>query len=290
VCVIIDAHMRFQGDVLRRVIERASTCSLAVPFCHHNERCDFTSGDGHYYAGGRIVFRSRDGNEFKPLDAKWARDNRAGPRGCVMGACYGFRRDWYMTTGGQPLSILSGWGCDEQVLSIAAWQTGQQVEVVGGHVAHRWRPRPPWPVPPGAAAAVLASRIAMIQALVINATDRRELLAWIGAREMEGPQRMEIERLRRAMLVAPRSWSDWRRTVCEPEEIDGRQAARPVAAVQVQTPNIRVPRHGIQCPHCKDFHDNPPVTNTYGNGNKRHECPTCGLPFISFPSRSMAVA
>lgn len=287
VIIIIDAHMRFKADVLAKMIKQVyKNGGLLVPFCHHNEDCSFAGKDGHYYAGARIVFKSRDGHEFKPLDAKWSRDNSPGERSCVMGACYAFRRDWYMGDAGQPLAILNGWGCDEQVLSIAAWMTGQKIEVIDGHVAHRYRPRPPWTPSRKAIESVTGSRIAMIQSIVSDATDRRELFSWMNAREPDVHPTDAVNRFRAAMLGAPRNWRSWKAMVCEPQEIDGEQfGIRHVSttAKRPSTPTIRVPRHGIECPHCHEAHDTPLVTHTYPNGNKRHTCPTCGNPFMSYP-------
>lgn len=285
VIIIIDAHMRFRGRVLSMMAKAAwQSGDLLTPFCHHNAECSFEGNGGHYYAGARIVFKARDGREFKPLDAKWSRDSEPGARGCVMGACYAFRRDWYMGEAGQPLSILSGWGCDEQVLSISAWMTGHGVGVFNGHVAHRWRARPPWSPSRKAIDQVSASRVAMIQAFVSDATDRAELLSWGNLRDQ--PVTKEVERLRMVMLAAPRTWRAWKSEVCEPDELDGRQAHRPAPGAghdrRIHTPNLLVPRIGITCPHCSTSHESPRVTHVYPGGNKRHICPTCGNPFMSF--------
>lgn len=291
VIIIIDAHMRFQGDVLQRLAAHVKqNGGLATALCHHNEQCSFTGKDGHYYAGARIVIKSRDGTEQKPLDAKWARDNKPGERPCVMGACYAFRSDWYFEAG-QPLAVLQGWGCDEQVLSIAAWLTGHMPVVIDGHVAHRWRPSPPWDVSPQERAAVKASRAAMVHCLVSNATDRHELVAWGGLPEV--PFSAVNERFRLAMLNAPRKWIDWRAQVCEPEELDGKQNLPPSSMTstprRLNTPNILVPRSGIRCPHCAFVDERPEVLHTYANGNKRHRCGRCGNPFMSFLHKAAAV-
>ena len=288
VVIIIDAHMRFQGDVLARMVrEVRESGGLLVPFCHHNEQTSFTANSGHYYAGARIVFRSRDGNEFKPLDAKWARDNKAGDKGCVMGACYAFGRDWYMGIGGQPLSVLSGWGCDEQLLSISAWMTGHRVRVIDSHVAHLWRPRPPWTPSARAVHSVSASRIAMIQALVSDATDRRNLLSWCNLSEPQSGPSPYVERLRKAMLSASRGWRQWKNHVCEPEEIDGKQLAPEDRPQQLHQTRIVVERPEIQCPNCRrafDVYDLPPVLHTYPNARRSHRC-MCGNMFMTAPQR-----
>lgn len=284
VILIIDAHMRFQGDVLARMVAHVKKHSgLVTALCHHNEECSFTGKGGHFYAGARIVYRVRDDQGQKVLDAKWARDNTPGERACVMGACYAFRRDWYYDAG-QPLSILTGWGCDEQVLSIAAWLTGHMPLVLDGHVAHRWRSSPPWAVTREERMAVIASRAAMVHCLVSNASDRQDLIAWGNLPDV--PFSPAVERFKNAMVNARRKWRAWRAQVCEPDEIDGRQ--EPVATIPTSTPRRfhsqtpLVARTGTKCPHCGNIHEHPPVTHTYPNGNKRHQCPTCANFFMSY--------
>ena len=292
VIIIIDPHMRFRGDVLRKLaLHVKESGGLATTLCHHNEDCSFTAKNGSVYAGARIVYRAKNGTERVPLCGKWSRETTPGPRGCVMGACYDFRRDWYYDVG-QPLAALPGWGCDEEALSIAAWCSGTTPEVLDGHVAHRWRARPPWNISSAEAADVFHSRCSLVQAVVSEVGARRELLAWAAAQNNAPipPMSPETDRFRMAMLRQPRSWLEWRAAVCESDEIDGVQEKKP--AVAVNRPIIRAPqvsnpavtRHGITCPHCHevfDTLDSASVTNTYPNGNRRHICPMCKNPFVS---------
>lgn len=290
VICIIDAHMRFQGDVLARMARHvAKTGGLVCPLVHHNDRCAI---DGNHYAGARIVYKSQWNGKHYALEAKWSRELTPGPRGCVMGACYVFRRDWYMQAG-QPLAALPGWGCDEEALSIAAWMSGHTPEVFDGHAAHLYRPRPPWIVTPEDHAAAHASRMALIHCVATDATDRRELEQWQRARVPEGIPSCntpEAERFRLALLAMPRKWRAWRDAVCEPDEIDGVQAGavpvpvdRPKQGPTPPRPTPTTPMHGCICRHCQTVHDpvKLPVSHTYPNGNRRHTCPACGNPFIS---------
>jgi SAM-dependent methyltransferase len=290
VICVIDAHMRFEGDVLARMARHvARSGGLVCPMVHHNAECSMT---GPHYAGARIVYRAKDGNAQNALAGKWSRDLTPGPRGCVMGACYVFRRDWYMLAG-QPLAALPGWGCDEEALSIAAWLSGHTPEVFDGHAAHLYRPRPPWAVTDADHAAVHASRIALVHCVATDLTDRRELETWQRARVPEGIPACtspEAERFRVALLAMPRKWRQWRQAVCEPDELDGVQAG--AVAIPVDRPKERpsAPRptpttmmHGVTCTHCRSVFDPLKIrtVNTYPNGNRRHICPQCGNPFIS---------
>ena len=289
VVVIIDPHMRFKGDVIKRLAKRAhATGGLIVPFCHHGSPLSLDTPN--HYAGGRILYKVKDSQGKKALDAKWSTDLTAGPRGCVMGACYAFPRQWYMDVG-QPLAMLPGWGGDEEALSIAAWMSGHTPEVIDGHVAHLWRASPPWMVTTQEAQAAQMSRRAIICSVVSEVGARRELLAWCGYQAaVETP---EITRFRAALLKLPRKWGQWRDSVCEPEEIDGKQIKVPEVAVDrpvkqathVTNPVVIVP--GIKCPHCASVHADLPVEHSYAN-SRRHKCPVCGNPFISMFKPGMA--
>lgn len=300
--ILIDAHMRFQGDVLRRMGKQVKTGGgLLVPFCWHNAECAIgtinTKGAG-YYAGARIAYKCTEGAVKTSLAAKWSKDPKAGPRSCVMGACYAFRRDWYYRVG-QPLSMLTGWGCDEELLSIACWMSGTMPEVIYGHVAHRWRERTPWPVSHQEQVNARHSHSAMINTIVTDPAERADLDAFGGLRGWKPSP--ESERFRAALLTLPRSYNQWRDEVCDDEETDGRKTgkhpiqhalmAQHVKNVSGQgaqvprhnVPNIVVPLHGVACPKCKHAHDpyKLRVTHTFPNGNRRHICQQCGTPFIS---------
>lgn len=226
VIIVADAHMRFQGKVLRdlsRSIQKRG--GLAVPFCHHNEECSFVSTP---YAGARIVYKAQDGREKHALSAKWSKQTEVGKRGAVMGACYAFRRDWYMGMG-RPLAALQGWGCDEEILSICSWISGFDPVLFDGHVAHRYRQRPPWPVLDSDHQGHHASRMALINAVVMDPAESADLKAWQrswvpeGIRDVVTP---EIEAVRQAIMKCKRTWSQWRKEICEPEEINGVQQSR----------------------------------------------------------------
>ena len=327
VIIIIDAHMRFMGDTLTMLANHVRKHGgIAMPLVHHNPLCAFegfydliSGADIHasgpqpgvgdasrVYAGARIVYRAKDGQAKYALSAKWSKDIKPGPRGAVMGACYAFRRDWYYSVG-QPLAALPGWGCDEEALSISAWMSGHMPVVLDCRAAHRWRNRTPWNVSSEECARVLQSRMALIHAVVTEAGARRELEEWQRSWVREGipaSNTPEAERWRLALLKQPRKWAQWRKEVCEPDEIDGVQIPPiQVAADESQRSGVKnqksdgkheapkvtrvqnpvVIQHGVQCPHCGTNHDplKLEVTHVFPNGNRRRMCPACQNPFIS---------
>lgn len=287
VIIVIDSHMRFAGDALAVMARDAwQNGGVCCPVTWHNESCSFEGGN---YYGARIVYRAKDGRSFTALAGKWARSRAPGPCGCVMGGCYAFRRDWYYEVG-QPLSMLPGWGCDEEALSVASWLSGVTPRCVDASVAHRYRARPPWNVMSREFAAVYGGRMALIHAVVTEASARRELEEWTRSGVPEGVPSCaspEAERFRVALLRQPRKWAQWRAQVCEPDELDGEQARppRPVdtPARRTPAPQVIVPLSGVTCAHCRTSHDpvRVGVVHTYPNGNRRHLCPACGNYFIS---------
>lgn len=287
VIVIIDAHMRFKGDALAQMAKHAAKSGLCCALTYHNEACSFT---GNPYSGARIVFKALDGRTHTALAGKWSRETKPGPRGCVMGGAYAFRRDWYYHVG-QPLSMLPGWGGDEEALSIASWLSGQTPTCLDVEVAHRYRARPPWNTQTAEFSAVRAGRHALINAVVTEITARNELTEWQKRGVCGDPAftvSPECERFRLALLELPRKWAEWRAQVCEPEEIDGVQAGKPTP-VDTKNPRIKVQNpviatEGIKCRHCSTVHDplGLKVQDVYANGNRRFRCPKCGNNFIVF--------
>ena len=288
VIVILDAHMRFQGDVLRRMVKEVrANGGLLCPLCHHNADCSFDAHGGSYYAGAEIVYRAAwragEREERHALCWKWSTDSKPGPRGCVGGACYVFRRDWYMSAG-QPLAALPGWGCDEEALSIAAWMSGAQPTVFDGHVAHRWRAAPPWPVGSQEHAAVHASRMALIHAVVADAAARAELEQWQRSWVREGVpscKSKEAERFRVALLKQPRTWAQWRAAVCKPDVIETGKAPTATPTVPLTPPRAQYgpDENGRRCPRCQSTASE--ITRTKQTGRmviRYRKCKDCGHP------------
>jgi len=210
VVIIVDAHMRFDGDVLQRMARQVRTRGgLLCAMCYHNAECTFDAthpSGASYYAGADLHYKGEDQNGKQALLWKWSTDPKPGPRSCVGGACYVFRVSWYYKVG-QPLAALPAWGCDEEALSISAWLSGIKVELYNGKVAHRWRPRPPWK---DAENALVASRAAMLSAVVADPTDLADLLSWQKCKPLVSP---EVARWKEALLKQPRTWTDWKATV-----------------------------------------------------------------------------
>jgi hypothetical protein len=243
VIVLVDAHMIFDGPVLSdmaRAVRKSG--GLLCAKCYHNEACTW-EGQPAYYTGADIHYTGEDQNGRQALVWKWSSDPKPGPRTCVGGACYVFRRDWYYQTG-QCLSALPAWGCDEEALSITAWLSGHMPEVFDGRVAHRYRRSPPWKA---AARPILTSRAAMISAVASDPIDRAALLAYQGAKE---DTRVEVARWRDALLKLPRTWEQWKAEVpIMPKKEEPKQQPKAVkkAARSMGRANYGATENGRAC-------------------------------------------
>ena len=278
VIIMVDAHMIFDKRALLRMARYVNEHGgLICPKCYHNPECTFDAkhpSGASFYSGADIYYKTSDGNGQQALCWKWSTDPKPGPRPCVGGACYVFRREWYFGVG-QPLSALPGWGGDEEALSISAWLSGHMPQVFDGRVAHRWRERAPWKLTGSENKAIrYGSRAAIIGACVADQVDRADLLGWLQSKPVMSK---EIARWREALLKQPRTWAQWKAEVAVMPEA-GQKAGK-----RKNTPNLTTPLHGVVCPHCHSSHDPKclKVNHTWPNGNRRHKCPKCNRPFIS---------
>jgi len=268
VIVIVDAHMTFDGDVLRAMArDVARRPGLLCAKCYHNHECSWECA-ATYYAGADVHYMGEDQNGKQALLWKWSKEQQPGPRACIGGACYVFRRSWYYETG-QCLSALPAWGCDEEALSITAWLSGIQPRVFDGRVAHRYRAKTPWA---RAARPILMSRAAMIAAVVADAGDRAALLAYQGVQPVESEQ---VKRWRAALLKQPRTWEQWKAEVPIMPKVkqpgENKRAAPASRANYGATENLRL------CPKCQS--DKSVVTNTRQVGRltiRYRTCCECG--------------
>lgn len=282
VIIIVDPHMSFDGDILRRMGEDVrQNGGLKCAICHHNEKCEVgakhPSGAGAY-CGAHIVYKAIDKGmvpTHNTLLWKWNEPQAPGPIGCIGGACYAFRRDWYFSVG-EPLNALPGWGGDEEGLSISAWLSGIQPMLFDGHVAHRWRARPPWKLTDRESANVYASRFALIHGVVSDPAAKAELIAW-QRKGMRTPPRYtptpEVIKWRDVLLKQPRTWAQWRAQVCQGGVVDGQPEAVAVPQEPVKPVTVTTPGNPLSCPHCFQVHLDARVVHVYSNGKVMRQCP-----------------
>lgn len=136
--IVIDGHMRFQPGGLDRMAEHVhkKPQDVACAKCHHNAQMSF---DDSPYCGARFAWKTEDRDQYWALCGKWRTKTTTGPIGCVMGACYGFNREWYIEGLNRPWQYGKGWGVDEEALSLVNWLCGGRNMLIDVEAAHLWR-------------------------------------------------------------------------------------------------------------------------------------------------------
>lgn len=123
IIVTIDAHVRLGFDWASEVYKAMSENGIDdAIYCGHVGHLgdDFTPADQPCYHGAEFHWVDPGTSDFRPLAALWYRgDNTTGERGAIMGAYYAFSKACYQEIG-SPWSLTNGWGCDEEMLSLAA--------------------------------------------------------------------------------------------------------------------------------------------------------------------------
>ncbi|MEN6360054.1 MAG: glycosyltransferase [Smithella sp.] len=130
VIVLVDGHMDFPPDWLEKITTHLTEYPKDVTCTHMNSLTQdwklaipYRDYAGCYFAL-KTVQDGTGGKAYWALSGKWNQETKSsGEIPCVMGACYGFKRTWYSKIG-EPLSILRGWGQDEEMLSLSSWLCG----------------------------------------------------------------------------------------------------------------------------------------------------------------------
>lgn len=294
VVAVVDAHMRFKGQVLNRMMMKVADAGggLLCAKCYHNPQCSFDGkhpSGASYYAGAEIAYRARyPHGEQNALCWKWSKDPKPGPRGCIGGACYVFPVAWYFEIGA-PWSALYGWGCDEESLSISAWLSGIQPQLFDGAVAHRYREKTPWKKTHTDEQLIWSSRMSMIHAVVADPRDRADLVKWQTEWIPPGERKYaqvskEAEEWRLALLRQPRAWAQWKATVAQPDAIETKGKSVPVSR-PVNTPVPVAPKANYgadetdrHCRKCGSPHSE--VTRTvraFRSVVRYRKCSECGV-------------
>lgn len=300
--LICDAHMAFSPGYFDGVIQhlKSNPKDITVSSMQSMDH-DMRPIEGHVYYGGRPKIKDRWDQNYIPFAIKWRNKNTGyEPIGGVMGACYGMTVENYRNMG-QPLSILRAWGCDEELLSAAAWMTGGRCHMIPGVAYHMFAaPRSnPENLSDAEAVEIWANRLAVINAIPMPAGLKRELTShlansrFVWERKALINQAMEhrvkeIERLHEALSQSSIDFVTYINAWQEPDDVAFeirrmemvKHADKQRREKRVYTQAPRVIDEGVPCPHCTHRYDHH-VTNTYANGNRRRLCGKCKKPFIS---------
>jgi len=219
IVVMVDGHMTFPAgwlDVVERYHRRKAkllTCT-AMQSLHQ----DGTPMDSMIEGGGWIAYRTREvWDNHWAMVCKWnAKAVKSGETGCVLGACYAMRREWYKAIG-EPLSILEAWGGDEELLSLGTWFCGGRVAVlpiVTGHIhAAQWTGRTDVA---DQTDMIWSNRRAVLDVLPVSDEERAGLHEWINRTKRIAARRVPVtaERAER-MAKVKRTWSAGERTMAD---------------------------------------------------------------------------
>ena len=245
VVIVMDGHMRVKAGTLDAMAEHCAQNpqTVATTYCHHSYKQDWTSKP---YAGASIEWTSqgKDANEPQAFTAKWRTERTTGQIPCIMGACYGFTRDWYMDGLRRPWQFGTGWGCDEELLSAATWLRGGSVELLDLAVWHQAR-KPglvPYRLTDAQLYGVWANRVRILDMMPMNEADRAELVRhlmpalsigeWQKVQRINARSAEKVSNYRDFLSSGPLSWADFKRkavgvqSVSKPTMKELRKAAK----------------------------------------------------------------
>lgn len=137
VITIMDAHMRVKPDTLSIQYDSAKKGKvIACAKCYHGYEY---SWKGNPYCGADMVYLDNDWEEYSVLASKWRKDTSLGPMASIMGACYTFRKDYYIDGLNCPWQFGTGWGQDEEIISIVNWISGGENILTPAEIWHQAR-------------------------------------------------------------------------------------------------------------------------------------------------------
>ena len=305
--VTLDAHMGLPPDWARQVArffqprERAKTIACACMVSADEVLApllgDPAAGAGdpaaRCYRGARIAWKTIEpvaghATAIEPaiLGAKWCAANQPGQAiGCIMGAFYCFHRAWYNALG-EPWQVGTGWGGDEELLSIASCIRGGEVRLlperllVTHRMGHDMRGR--WSPTNADIHGIWLNRFRLPWIMPLEDAERAELLEHIAdnAHTCLNPHwapalaadraRPEVEALRKLYAPHTAAWRVYRNTYIDRPPVDQvaplrqRAAARaallaspPPLSPPLPTPN-QEPRTPNQEPRTKNQEPLPP--------------------------------
>jgi len=261
VIIIMDGHMRVRPDTIATLAEQANKGGVACGRCYHHYE---PWGGDKPYCGARFVWQSKEpGNQHWALPAKWRHSDKLGKIGAVMGACYAFRRDWYIDGMNMPWQFGTGWGCDEEVLSISNYLAGGDNVLVPADVWHRARAQGdiPFQYTPRQWAGVWANRMRLIEMMPMSEDERAEQFAWLTKtpadwQQVAGICRLSAEKVQEwrenACKNGVRTWSEWRKRWCKMDKKEVISMAD--LRAQCRRRSINVPQHATKSQLCTLLH------------------------------------
>ena len=226
VCIVMDGHMRVKPRALDAMAEwcKRNPSSVAVAECFHHYDETWT---GQPYSGARFAWKDygKDENEPQAFVAKWRKEHTVGQIPCVMGACYGFTREWYMDGLRKPWAFGTGWGCDEELISAATWLRGGTVDLLPVQVWHRARKpgQVPYKLSRRELLGVWANRTRILDMMPMTNEEKEELLRhimpslsindWREVGKINQIFADSVEAYRDFLSTGPMTWANFKETI-----------------------------------------------------------------------------
>lgn len=150
---VVDAHMRFRNDNwLPKIIDcldrepNTAWCCVCVGLGYGSMEMDVQKGK-YYGADMLLIDAKSDPNRpsRECLEPKWAikKEGIEYELPCILGANYGFSKDWFMYIRG--LKGLRMWGSSEPFLSMKTWMAGGKCKIrTDIEIGHKFRDNAPY--------------------------------------------------------------------------------------------------------------------------------------------------
>ena len=227
--ITCDSHLDFPAGWVEAYTEHLAKYPKHV-IC---SRCEMIGrGQGSIYHGADLRLKvegpqstgvCRKPGERQAVAAQWRSEQTAGPVMAVMGACYGMTKKNYKAMKA-PWQYGTGWGCDEESISLAAWYMGGLCWLLPQVIGHHKQTLATYQKNETDGPGVLANRQRVIE-MVTDDDARIDLKVWMGKDHAETLPMTELAELREYYKAKGRRtwadlWAKWAGAITRPMLID----------------------------------------------------------------------
>jgi len=227
--ILCDSHLDFPAGWVEAYTEHLAKYPKHI-VC---SRCEMIGrGQGSIYNGANLRLKvegpqstgvCRKPGERQALAAQWRTEKTAGPVMAVMGACYGITKKNYKAMNA-PWQYGTGWGCDEETISLAAWYMGGLCWLLPQVIGHHKQSLATYQKNDTDGAGVMANRQRVVE-MVTDDAQRTDLQIWMGQADNEMVPMAALAKLREFYKdKGRRTWADlwgaWAAAITRPMLID----------------------------------------------------------------------
>ncbi len=234
-CVVVDGHMDFDPGLFDGYRKHLADNPHDV-LCAHCPGLVPQEWRRQVHDCSGAFFLWQDGGTC--LSLKWRYSYDTGEVPAVLGACYGINREWYLDGLQRPWQYGTGWGADEEILSISNWLCGGRNFVMPYDAAHWFRDQAsvPYPTDAFAVCGSYANRIRMVKMLPMPDDWREGLLKTLYGQGQVKVLKRQIdamlgesdpEEYRAWLSMQARTFTDWRRLWCSDTNPQGHPELNP---------------------------------------------------------------